>query len=105
MACRETTEARLEKEKPASVDTTSEVARYQEVPVENAEVMPVGGPGKRSRDRRHLASVRRQKKKDQNLEAGVAGRDRNEPRGKMGAEETWSLPSECRTILHDAEFY
>jgi hypothetical protein len=71
MACQGNMEARLEAEdKPASVDTTPDVARDQEVPVEDAEVMPVGEPKKRHRDRRHLATVRRQKKKDQNLDAG-----------------------------------
>jgi hypothetical protein len=69
MACLEKTEARLEiEDKPASVDTTSEVAHEQEVPREDAEVMPVGEPRKRRRHR-HLAAVRSQKKQDQNLAA------------------------------------
>jgi hypothetical protein len=60
-ACQETTEAHLEgKEEPASVDMTPEVAD-EEVPLEGAEVMAVGGPKKRRRDRRHLAAGRRQK--------------------------------------------
>jgi hypothetical protein len=64
MACLEETEARLEVEgKPASVDTKPEVAHEQEVPREDAEVMPVGEPRKRRRDqRRNLVAVRRQKK-------------------------------------------
>jgi hypothetical protein len=69
MVCQETMEARLEVE-PASVDTTPEVVHDQEVPRENAEVMPVGEPRKRCRNRRHLAAVRRQKKTDQNLDTG-----------------------------------
>jgi hypothetical protein len=35
MACQETMEARLEEEKPASVDRTPEVAHGQEVPLED----------------------------------------------------------------------
>jgi hypothetical protein len=67
MACQEKTEARLQAE-PTSEDMTPEVAHGQEVPREDAEVMPVGEPRKRRRDR-HLAAVSRQKKKDQNLDA------------------------------------
>jgi hypothetical protein len=48
---------KMECEKPVSVDMTPEVAHEQEVPVEDAEVMPVGEPRKRRRDR-HLAAVR-----------------------------------------------
>jgi hypothetical protein len=67
MAYLEKTEARLEVE-PASVDTTPEVADDQEVQVEDAEVLSIGEPRKRRRDR-HLAAGRRQKE-DQNLDAG-----------------------------------
>jgi hypothetical protein len=50
MACQENTEARLEgKEEPTSEDMEIEVA--QEVPVEDAAVMPVGEPRNRRRDR------------------------------------------------------
>jgi hypothetical protein len=52
------------------VDIAPEVAHDREVLVEDAEVMPVGGPRKRRRDGRRLAAVCRQKKKDQNLDAG-----------------------------------
>jgi hypothetical protein len=69
MACQEKTEARLEEDKPASVDRTPEVTQEQEVSREDAVDMPVGEPRKRRRDRRNLAAVRRQKKKDQNLDA------------------------------------
>jgi uncharacterized protein with HEPN domain len=62
MACQEKTEARLEIEKPTSEDMTPEVAHRQEVPLEDAVVMPVGEPRKRRRDRPHLAAGRRQKK-------------------------------------------
>jgi hypothetical protein len=61
MTCQETTEARLQGE-PSSVDMTSEVAHEQEVPLEDAIVMPVGEPRKGLRDRRHLAAGSRQKK-------------------------------------------
>jgi hypothetical protein len=62
-ACQETMEARLEAEdKPASVDTTPEVAHEQEVPAEDAEVRSVAEPRKRRRDGRNLAALRRQKK-------------------------------------------
>jgi hypothetical protein len=58
MACQEIMEARLEVEdRPASVDTTPEAAHEQEVPREDAEVMPVGEPRKRRQDRRHLAAM------------------------------------------------
>jgi hypothetical protein len=60
MACQDTMEALLEEDKPASVDMTPEVAHEQEVPVEDATVMPVGEPRKRRRDR-NLAAQRRQK--------------------------------------------
>jgi hypothetical protein len=61
-ACQETMGARLEAEEPASVDMTPGVAEEQEVPVQDAEVVPVGEPGKKRRDRRLLAAERRQKK-------------------------------------------
>jgi hypothetical protein len=60
LACQEKTEARLEEDKPASVDMTPEVAHEQEVPLEDVVVMPVGEPRKRLRDRRNLAAQRRQ---------------------------------------------
>jgi hypothetical protein len=45
MACQEM-EARPEEEKPAPVDTKPEAAQQEEVPVEDAEVIPVGEPKK-----------------------------------------------------------
>jgi hypothetical protein len=43
MACEEKTEVRLEeKEEPTSVEMKPEVAHDQEVPVQEAEVVPVG---------------------------------------------------------------
>jgi hypothetical protein len=61
MACRETTEARLEEKEPTSVEAKPEVAQQQEVPVKDAEVMPVGEPKKkRRRDRKLTAERRRQ---------------------------------------------
>jgi hypothetical protein len=69
MACEEKTEIRLEDvEEPASVDVTPEVTN-EEVPVQDAERMPVGEPRKKRRDRRRLAAERRQNRKDQNLDA------------------------------------
>jgi hypothetical protein len=51
MACEEKTEVRLEEEeKPASVEMKPEVAEEQEVPVQDAEVVPVGEPGKKRQD-------------------------------------------------------
>jgi hypothetical protein len=85
MACQGNMEAHLEEDKPASVDTTPEVADDQEVPVEDAEVRSVGEPKKRRRDGRNLVAVRRQKKKIESWTRGVAGRSRDGPRGKMGA--------------------
>jgi hypothetical protein len=61
MACQETVEERLEEEKPASMELKPEVAD-EEVPLEDAIVMPVREPRKRHRDRRHLAAQCRQKK-------------------------------------------
>jgi hypothetical protein len=60
MACQEKMEARLQHE-PASEDMTPEVAHEQEIPLEDAVVMPVGEPRKGRRDRRHLTAGRRQK--------------------------------------------
>jgi hypothetical protein len=94
MACQETMEARLEEKKPASMDMTPEVAQEQVVPLEDVIVMPVGEPRKgvgtddiwpRCATRRNRIEIWRR---------GVAGRNRNGPRGKMGAEGTWSLPAE-----------
>jgi hypothetical protein len=42
---------------------------HQEVPGEDAAVMPVGEPRKRRRDRRNLAARRRQKEQDRDLDA------------------------------------
>jgi hypothetical protein len=69
VACQEKTEARLEgKEEATSVDMEPEVA-HEEVPVEDAVVMPVGEPRKRRRDRRNLAAGRHQQKENRNLDA------------------------------------
>jgi hypothetical protein len=69
LTCHETMEARLQGE-PASVDRTPEVAQEREIQREDAVEIPVGEPRKRRRDqRRNLAAVLRQKKKDQNLDA------------------------------------
>jgi hypothetical protein len=61
MAC-QGMEARQEEEKPPSLDTKPEAAQREEVPVEDAEVIPVGEPKKkRRRDRKLAAQHRRQK--------------------------------------------
>jgi hypothetical protein len=54
MACQEKTEARLEGEEPTSVDMEPDVA-HQEVPREDAAIMPVGVRRKRRRDRKLAA--------------------------------------------------
>ena len=52
-------------EKPASVDTKPEAAEIEDVPVVDAEVVPVGEPKKkRRRDRKLAAERRRQTPKD-----------------------------------------
>jgi hypothetical protein len=58
MACQEM-EAHPEEEEPASVDTKPEAAQQEEVPVEDAEVMPVGEPKKKRRMDRQLATEHR----------------------------------------------
>jgi hypothetical protein len=75
MSYQETTEARLEEDKPASVDTTPEVVHEQEVPRENAIEMPVGEPRKRRRDRRQIEWKKgcRGYRKDEGL-LGCSGR-------------------------------
>jgi hypothetical protein len=77
-------EARLEEDKPASEDMTPEVAHDQEVPMEDAVVMPVAEPRKRRRDRRNLAAVRRQKKKDRNLDAKRCRKEHKRTQRKNG---------------------
>jgi predicted flap endonuclease-1-like 5' DNA nuclease len=69
MACRESTETRLEEKKPTSPDRKPEAAQKEEFPAENAEVKPVGEPKKkRRRDRRLAAGRRRHKQKISTLE-------------------------------------
>jgi hypothetical protein len=82
LARQETMEARLEKEKPASVDTTPEMAHGQEVPVEDAEICTVAEPRKRRRDGRNLAAVRRQKKKGRVLDARCRGKEQERAQRK-----------------------
>jgi hypothetical protein len=54
MACQEM-EAHREEEKPTSVDKKPDVAQQREVPIENAEEMPVGEPRKKWRKDQKLA--------------------------------------------------
>ncbi|PNF17739.1 hypothetical protein B7P43_G07066 [Cryptotermes secundus] len=63
MPCKGNTVTSLEWEKPTSVDTKSEAAQQYKVPKEDAEMMPVGGPKKRHRNRK-LAAERRGKPKE-----------------------------------------
>jgi hypothetical protein len=58
LACRETTEERLEEKKPTSPDRKPEAAQKTEVPAENATVMPAGEPKKKWRRDRKLATER-----------------------------------------------
>jgi hypothetical protein len=58
MACRETTEACLEEEKPVSVDMKPEAAERREVPVVDVEVMPVGEPKKKRRKDRNKRNMK-----------------------------------------------
>jgi hypothetical protein len=83
-ACQGNMEARLEQDKPASVDATPEVADDQEVPVEGAEVLSVAEPRKRRRDGRNLAAVRRQKKKGRILDARRRGKKQERSQRKNG---------------------
>jgi hypothetical protein len=69
MAGLEKTEARLQVEEPASEDMTPEVAHEQEVPLEDAVVMPVREPRNRRRDGRNMAAVRRQKKQQKRTQS------------------------------------
>jgi hypothetical protein len=64
MAC-QAMEAHLEEKGPTSVDRKPEVAQKEEVPFDDAEVMPVGEPRKkRRRDRKLEAQHPRQKPKE-----------------------------------------
>jgi hypothetical protein len=62
-------EARQDEKKPTSMDMKPEAAQREEVPVDDAKVMPVGEPkNKRRRDRKLAAERRRQKPKDKTRE-------------------------------------
>jgi hypothetical protein len=91
MACQGNVEARLDEEKPASVDMTPEVVHKQEVPREDVVEMPAGEPRRRRRDRRNLAAVRRQKKQERNLDAGRRGKQRNLVASRRGTT--------CRAVV------
>jgi hypothetical protein len=95
-AGREEMGAHLEEDRPASVDTTPELADDQEVPVVDAEVRSVAEPRKKHRDGRNLATVRRQKKQNRHLDARCRGSNRIS-----------SPPAEGRPVVqlwHDEEF-
>jgi hypothetical protein len=62
VACQEKMEARLEEEKPASMEMKPEVAQ-EEVPREDTAVMPVRGLRKQRRGRKQAAGRREEPKK------------------------------------------
>jgi hypothetical protein len=55
-------EAHQEEEKPASLDMKPEAAQQEEVPVEDAEVIPVGEPKEKRRRNQKLAAEHRRQK-------------------------------------------
>jgi hypothetical protein len=64
LACRETTEEHREEKEPTSMDTKLEAAQEDEVPAEDATVMPVRElKKKRHRDQKLAAEHRHQKPK------------------------------------------
>jgi hypothetical protein len=73
MACQEKTEARLLREEPSSRDMEPEVS-HEEVPVDDATVMPVGEPRNRRRDQQNMSAERRKKKKDVAARRGTTRR-------------------------------
>jgi hypothetical protein len=88
MACQETMEPCLGKEESTSEDMTPEVAHEQEVPREDAVVMPVGEPRKRRRDQRHLAAVSRQKDQDRDLDARPRRKEQKRAQRKNGCRRS-----------------
>jgi hypothetical protein len=72
MAYQRETEACLEGEEPTSVDMEPDAA-YQEVPREDAEMMPVGGP--------------RKWRKDRNSDARRQGKPKERTQGKDGCRK------------------
>jgi hypothetical protein len=69
VACQEKAEAHLEEEETTSVEMKPEVA-HEEVPEEDAAVMPVGGLRKQLRGRKQAAGRREEPKK---LNRGICG--------------------------------
>jgi hypothetical protein len=65
MACQRNTETSLAEEEPTSVDMKPEAAQQYDVPKEDAEMMPIGGPKKRRMGRK-LAAERQGKPKERN---------------------------------------
>jgi hypothetical protein len=60
MACRESMDTRLEEKKPTSLDRKPEAAQKEEVPAENAKVIPVGEPRKKRRRDRNERNKKKQ---------------------------------------------
>jgi hypothetical protein len=103
MTCEEKTEVRLEEvEEPASEEMKPEVVD-KEVPVMDAEVAPVGEPGKKRRDRRRLATECRQKKeKDQNLDARRRRKEQGRAQRKHGCPKNLVAAhrgTTCRAVM------
>jgi hypothetical protein len=70
-------EARPAEEKPTSVDRKPEAAERREVPIEDAEVMPVGEPKeirRRDRNQRKMKKRTPEKKKNGDVLLGCLGR-------------------------------
>jgi peptidoglycan hydrolase CwlO-like protein len=85
--------AQIEWKKPASVEMKPEVA-HEEVPLEDAAVMPVEEPRKRRRD--------------QNLDPRRRRKQQERTQKRMDAERIRSQPTEGRPIVrnwHDAGLY
>jgi hypothetical protein len=68
-------------EKLTSEDMEHEVA-HEEVPKEDATVIPVGEPGNRRRDQRNLAAGCHQKEQARNLDTGRRRKQQNRTQSK-----------------------
>jgi rubrerythrin len=80
-------EAHQEEEEPTSADRKPKMAKQREAPVDDAEVMPVGEPKKKSRrDRKLAAEHRRQKPKTSTRE-------------NCGPQKDWPSPAEGQAAV------
>jgi hypothetical protein len=85
MAC-QGMEARQIEEKPTSADTKPEAAQQEEVPVEDAEVIPVGEPKKKRRRDRILAAQHRRQK------TNTSTRDNCGPQNRLAVTQRGRTP-------------